>query len=251
MINSLSQSHGPLVDSVPARTPAQTRIYAIGDIHGRLDLLDELLHNIAHDATSAPKRRVLVTLGDLIDRGADSPGVVERLMNLRTEPPFDDFELHFLKGNHEQLLEQFLAGDDNPSNWLQNGGMETLLSYGVETGTNPRTMHATAHERIPQNHLNFIGGLALSHREGDYLFAHAGIRPGIALERQAADDLMWIRGTFLESNADFGCVVVHGHTPLPIPEVRANRIGIDTKAWMSGTLTCVVLEDVSLRFLST
>ena len=253
MINSLSQSHDLAPGSGSARTPPDTRIYAIGDVHGRLDLLDGLLRDIAQDSENAPKRRVLVTLGDLVDRGADSAGVVERLLNLHAEPPFDAFELHFLMGNHDALMARFLDGanDADASLWLSNGGTETLAGYGVDTGLDFAALHSEAHARIPQTHRNFIHGLGLSHREGDYLFVHAGIRPGIALTRQVPDDLMWIREEFLQSNADFGCVVVHGHTPLPVPEVRPNRIGIDTKAWLSGTLTCAVLQDTGLHFLST
>jgi len=230
--------------SVP-RVAKGTRVYAIGDIHGRSDLLDRLLETIAKDATDAPKRRVLVTLGDYIDRGPDSAAVVERLSTLHRKAPFKDFELCFLKGNHEHLMEHFLQGRDDGRMWLGCGGAETLKSYNAKW-----TAHdAAAH--IPKRHRRFFAELALMHREGDYVFAHAGVRPGVKLDEQRAQDVLWIRDRFLDATRNFGAVIVHGHTPVDVPNVLDNRIAIDTRAWASGTLTALVLQGAEQRFLST
>ena len=237
---------------IRAQGPADTRVYAIGDIHGRLDLLDRLLGQIARDADTAPSRRVLITMGDLIDRGADSAGVIKRLMELHTEPLFNGFKLHFLKGNHELVMEQFLAGESGGTLWFDNGGAETLESYGVPTnGGDSADLRVEARTRIPKSHLRFLESLQLQHREGDYAFVHAGVRPGVPLDRQDPDDLLWIRKAFLESTADLGAVIVHGHTPVETPEVTPNRIAIDTRAWYSGVLTCLVIDGEARRFLTT
>ncbi|HEY9078731.1 metallophosphoesterase [Magnetovibrio sp.] len=225
--------------------PEDTRVYAIGDIHGRLDLLNRLLDIISEDAADAPQRKVLVTLGDYVDRGPDSAGVIERLSNLHWNAPFDKFELRFLKGNHELLMEHFLEGRDDGRMWLGCGGEQTLKSYGA----NWTARDAAA--RVPERHRRFIAQLSLMHREGDYAFAHAGVRPGVDLEHQRAEDILWIRARFLNATRNFGAVVVHGHTPVDVPDVLDNRIAIDTRAWASGTLTALVLEGKERRFLST
>ena len=222
-----------------------TRVYAIGDIHGRLDLLNQLLETIAKDAADAPGRKVLVTLGDYIDRGPDSAGVIERLSTLHSSAAFEDFELRFLKGNHELLLEHFLERHRDGRMWLGCGGAETLKSYGAKW-----TVRDAA-ARIPKRHRRFFSELTLIHREGDYAFAHAGVRPGIALDAQRAQDVLWIRDRFLDATSSFGAVVVHGHTPVDVPDVLDNRIAIDTRAWASGTLTALVLQGAERRFLST
>jgi serine/threonine protein phosphatase 1 len=236
----------------PARVPKKTRVYAIGDIHGRLDLLDQLLKTITKDSADAPKRKVLVVLGDVIDRGPDSAGVVARLSTLHTQPPFDGFKLHFLKGNHEQVMEAFLSGADDGRLWLKNGGIQTLESYGVfksDRTTEAYRTDALAH--VPAPHRQFFENMKVMHREKDYAFVHAGVRPGVALDQQKAEDLLWIRTRFLEARDDFGAVVVHGHSPVCVPDVLDNRIAIDTRAWSSGTLTCLVLQNDERRFLST
>jgi len=230
--------------SAPA-VPKSTRVYAIGDIHGRADLLDRLLKTITKDAEDAPKRCVLVTLGDYIDRGPDSAGVIERLSTLHQNAPFKDFELIFLKGNHELLMEHFLERRNDGRMWLGCGGAETLKSYGAKWTARD------AIARIPKRHRRFVSGLTLMHREGDYAFAHAGVRPGVDLDNQRAEDVLWIRARFLDTTRDFGAVIVHGHTPVDVPEVLDNRIAIDTRAWASGTLTALVLEGSEQRFLST
>ena len=236
-------------------TPPETRVYAIGDIHGRLDLLGELRGRIADDLARAPvARAVVVYLGDYIDRGPASKQVIEALI---AEPMAGMMEIH-LKGNHEDLLLRFHDSGDLGETWLMNGGGATLASYGVEAAGDPfdalwrlDELRGELRRRLPARHLAFLRGLALDHREGGYLFVHAGVRPGIALAAQSAEDRIWIRDEFLSSDADFGAFVVHGHTPRPAPVIKDNRIGIDTMAYRSGTLTCLALEGTERRFITT
>jgi serine/threonine protein phosphatase 1 len=232
--------------------PDGVRLYAVGDIHGRADLLDDLHGQIAGDAERAPgRRRVVVYLGDYVDRGPDSQGVVEGLI----ERPLPGFECVQLKGNHEAFLLAFIDDAEAGDAWMMNGGESTLASYGVDTvgyGDDALERARLAFIRaLPSSHLDFFRGLALTFDAGDYLFVHAGIRPGVGLRRQKDVDLMWIRDDFLESDADFGHVVVHGHSIRPEPDIRPNRIGIDTGAHSSGRLTCLVLEAGTRRFLHT
>jgi serine/threonine protein phosphatase 1 len=233
-----------------ASAPAGSRIYAIGDIHGRLDLRLQLETKIAADAgRSRADRRVIVYLGDYVDRGPDSHAVVEHL----AKNSLDGFERVLLKGNHEDMMIRFLAGEPVARIWFMNGGMQTLRSYGV-TGLVedlPAIARAALARNVPDHHRDFFSGLALNHVEGDYLFVHAGIRPGLALARQEEADLLWIREEFLDSAADHGKVVVHGHTITPKPERLANRIGIDTGAFMTGRLTALALEGGDARFITT
>ena len=237
-----------------ARVPDGHRVYAVGDIHGRLDLLDELQCKIAADAEAAAAvNRTVVYLGDYVDRGAESRGVVARLA-LR---PLDGFESVHLMGNHEDFLLQFLERPEVGPDWVHNGGDLTLASYDVAPPGAWAGPDAFDEAReallaaLPESHLAFLRGLATSHVVGDYLFVHAGIRPGVPLERQRAYDLMWIRREFLAHQGDFGKVVVHGHTPVKEVDSRPNRIGIDTGAAYGGPLTAVVLEGVERRFLRT
>ncbi len=243
-------------DPAPARPelPPGTRIYVVGDIHGRSDLLAALHRKILLDARDAPARCVLVYLGDFIDRGGDSPGVVDLL--LAGPPP--GFAAVHLKGNHEQSLLDFLEDTSGGPHWLSFGGDMTLSAYGIALPAAERieALHLKAaqsalRERLPAAHRAFFSGLVTSHAEGDYFFAHAGIRPGVALAAQTPDDLMWIREPFLSSTADHGKVVVHGHSISDQVEVRANRIGIDTGAYFSGRLSALVLEGATRRILST
>lgn len=239
----------------PARTPEATRLYAVGDIHGRDDLLAELLDQIAEDAASlAPGfRRVLVFLGDYVDRGLQSSQVIERLVNLA----LPGFEIVFLKGNHEQAMLQFLEDAQFGKTWKYYGGLETLHSYGVTELTlsdDPRDFERArehfAHV-LPVTHLDFLGRLQVSFECGDYFFAHAGVRPGLPLHRQIEEDLLWIRNEFLESDTNFGKIVVHGHTPKEEVEFRANRVGVDTGAYMTGVLTALMLEGSDMRVIQT
>jgi len=233
--------------------PEGSVVYAIGDIHGRDDLLADLHDRIATDAAAvAAARRVLVHLGDYVDRGPTSRQVVDRL----SATAMAGFETVALKGNHEAFLQAFLRRGEAAEGWLANGGAATLFSYGVappdpwdeEDVERARTEFAL---RLPDRHRSFLDGLRLLHQEGDYLFVHAGIRPWAPLDRQVEADLLWIRDPFLDWTKPFGPVVVHGHTITRAPDVRSNRIGIDTGAYASGMLTCLVLEGTSRRFLHT
>jgi serine/threonine protein phosphatase 1 len=245
-----------------AETPRGTRVYAIGDIHGRADLLAPMIAAIADDADrDPPERAVLVGLGDYVDRGPDSKDVVALL----TAPPPPRFETVFLRGNHELLMLNALAGADarDAAVWVMNGGDATMRSYGVHVAgdaarpfstwdTGGFSAAARSLDRVlPDADRRFFESLEVLHQEGDYVFVHAGIRPGVPLEHQDPTDLVWIRSEFLNSRDDHGVCVVHGHSPRPWPEVRANRLGVDTGAYQSGVLTCVVLEGTGRRFLQT
>ena len=233
----------------PARVPAGKRVYAVGDIHGWASLLDQLREMILADAAaSTAEDKVIVYLGDYIDRGPDSRGVIERLL----EAPLPGFESVHLLGNHETMMLEFLENGKNSALWGYNGGDATLESYDLPAGlATSAAGPERGREAIPAAHVDFLSGLPRHHREGDYLFVHAGIRPGVPLERQREDDLIWIREPFLESEEDFGMVVVHGHTPRRAVQLRDNRIGIDTGVFATGILTCLVLEGDRRAFLGT
>ncbi len=237
----------------PAAPPG-SRIYAIGDVHGRLDLLTRLHALIAADAADAgARRKVVVYLGDYVDRGPDSRGVIETLMTR----PLPGFEHVHLMGNHEDYLLRFLDDATIGPHWCTYGGRETLASYGIRppssflhSGEFEAARRALA-ETIPPAHIGFMRELKLMHAEGGYVFVHAGVRPGVALAAQRPDDLLWIRGEFLACADDFGACVVHGHTIVEAPEQRPNRIGIDTGAFATGRLTALVLDGVERRFIQT
>jgi serine/threonine protein phosphatase 1 len=236
-------------------TPPQQvpdRLYVIGDIHGRSDLLDRMVIEISRDLEARPVGAALtVTLGDYVDRGADSRGVLDRLVC----NPFPT-ALVALKGNHETLFTAFLNDPSVADHWRRLGGLETLHSYGVPVaslmmGKNYEEAAAGLRAALPPAHLDFLGSLRTCLSVGKYFMCHAGVRPGVPLERQSEEDLLWIREEFLSSRANFGKIVVHGHTPTESPEVRPNRINIDTGAFMTGRLTCAVLDHGDPRFLST
>lgn len=236
-----------------ARVPDGQRLYAIGDIHGRDDLLADVHAKIASDVETPPPRDYrIIHLGDYVDRGPDTAAVIERLSRLCSV----DERVLCLRGNHEQILLDFLADpEENGPVWLMNGGDRTLASYGVNANRWQKKSRQTIEfskqfaAALPVSHHDFINALEFSARIGDFFFCHAGVRPDIPIETQDPVDLIWIREEFLESDVDFGAVVVHGHTPQPEPEVRPNRINIDTGAVFSGSLTCLVLEGTSYRFL--
>lgn len=236
-----------------AAGPEGFRAYAIGDVHGRLDLLDSLLDQIVRDVARRPERETfLVFLGDLIDRGPDSFGVVERLRTLKSER----LSPVFLLGNHEEVLLRLLGGEkDLLANWMRFGGAECATSYGLDARalilmTEERAIEALR-AAIPDAHVQFIGSFIDTFRFGDYLFVHAGIRPGIALDGQSQRDLRWIRAAFLDDPSDHGFLVVHGHTITEAIDERANRIGIDTGAYSTGILTAIAVENDQRWFLST
>jgi serine/threonine protein phosphatase 1 len=229
------------------------RAYVIGDVHGRLDLLERLLAEIERDLAEQPSRKtLLVFLGDLIDRGPHSAQVIERLRTygvpgLRTV---------FLLGNHEEVLLRILAGDAALiTQWRWFGGAECLESYGVEPSAIAQLDDQAALEAvraaIPKEHAEFIGSFVDTCGFGDYLFVHAGIRPGVLVEEQVQSDLRWIREPFLLDDTDHGCVVVHGHTISEEIDERQNRIGIDTGAYRTGVLTALVIEGEQRRYLQT
>ena len=234
--------------------PSGELLYVIGDIHGRADLLTELLQLIERDAAGEDaNRKQLIFLGDYIDRGPDSRRVIEFLIARR----FALFEERFLKGNHEQLLLDFLADTGRLEAWRMNGGDATMLSYGVDvTGLEqddapPEDWRAAFQNALPQSHATFFETLALQASVGDYLFVHAGVLPGVPLDAQHEHDLLWIRDEFLNYPGAFGKVVVHGHTPCTLPDQRVNRIGIDTGAVFTGRLTALKLGGSSQSFLQT
>ena len=227
------------------------RLYVIGDIHGRLDLLDRLIDEIDRDAKDLGVNSLTVTIGDYIDRGPDSRGVLERLLS----NPFPG-DYVALKGNHEALLQTFLENPAVGFQWRRLGGLETLRSFGVPAaalmvGKNYDQAAEQMRAALSPDHTKLLGSLRLSLTVGRYFLCHAGVRPGVLLERQKPNDLLWIRDEFLNSTMDFGKIVVHGHTPTLEPEVMPNRINIDTGAFATGRLTCIVLEGERHRFINT
>jgi serine/threonine protein phosphatase 1 len=246
-------SRRPAAQRPVPRGAREARLYAVGDIHGCLDLLDSLLRLIEEDmASRAPMKTYIVFLGDLIDRGPASAGVVERLLHFR---PAGATPI-FLAGNHEEIFTRVLDGESEIlADWLKFGGAECLESYGVDPAVLKRMEPAAAVEQVraqvPRAHVDFIESFADTFRFGDYLFVHAGIRPGIELAEQDQFDLRWIREPFLSFDDQHGLVVVHGHTIVQEVEERANRIGLDTGAYRSGVLTALAIEDEARWYLST
>lgn len=232
--------------------PPGVRIYAIGDIHGRRDLLDELLIRTNDDIHSRPTARALhVFLGDYIDRGSASRETIDRLIEHRAEN-----ESVLLKGNHELIAVRCLSDRSLFDQWMRLGGAETLISYGIALGAVANgkpiaELQAAFHSALPPAHLRFFRDLKPSFACGDFFFSHAGVKPQIELSRQKENDLLWIREEFLSSHEDFGKIVVHGHTPTHEIEVEPNRINIDTGAFATGRLTCLVMENTSLSVIDT
>jgi serine/threonine protein phosphatase 1 len=235
---------------VNPKTPQGVRIYAIGDVHGRADLLEQLFATIDADISSHSASEVIeVLLGDYIDRGPQSRAVIDILMARSHQR-----QLVCLKGNHETYISGFLQDPIVLEQWKHLGGIETLLSYGLTPPVNAderqRIELADAFGRvIPETHRRFIARLRPCFICGDYFFVHAGVRPGIPLARQQERDLLWIREEFLLHDQGFCKVIVHGHTPVVEPDIRPSRINIDTGAYATGRLTCLVLEDDDLVFI--
>lgn len=232
-----------------AAAPEGARIYAVGDIHGCLPELNALMAAIEADA-GADARAQLVFLGDYVDRGPDVKGVIDRLLHIQNERP----ETIFLKGNHEAAMLAFLAAPEDMTGWLDWGGRETLKSYGAPH--DPKTPHVEAAGALaaamPRAHLDFFRSLQLYHEAEDYLFVHAGLRPGRALAEQNEEDLLWIRKAFHNTAAHErpNRVVVHGHQPYDRPLDKGWRIGVDTGVYYSGQLSAVVLEGETRRFIT-
>lgn len=227
-----------------------------------MDLLSRLLEDIAEDVRytpydgAPPDRIVVVSVGDLIDRGPDSKAVVERLLSGAPQSgPLAGAQFVTLRGNHEDYLLQFLADFSAAPGWLRNGGLEAIRSYVGHLpdgyAADYPALQRLLYRALPPSHLRFLSRMPIRHVEGDYLFVHAGIRPGVPLERQDTYDLMWIRGDFLHSTERAAKMVVHGHTVVTEPEIHPNRIAIDTGAYRTGMLSCLVLEGAGRRFLST
>jgi serine/threonine protein phosphatase 1 len=230
--------------------PDGLRIYAIGDLHGRFDLLEAMADKIRDDLRALPPAgsAIEVFIGDYIDRGPQSREVVEWLIETR---PLGNERICLL-GNHEDMLLEALADPSGLANWLYNGGGATLASYGVtELPSSPLAMHAACVAAIPPRHRAFFAALPRTVEFGSYFFVHAGVDPSRPLGEQDPHDLVWIREPFLYSSVDFGRIVVHGHTPVVEPDIRTNRINIDTGAVFTGHLTCLVLEGATRRLLQT
>ena len=231
--------------------PPGCRVYAIGDIHGRSDLLERLLRLIRQDSLGRKGKNILVFIGDYIDRGPDSKGVIELLLDLPSR-----YDVHFLRGNHDQSLLDFLGEPSAFRAWREFGAVDTLLSYGVfpplaDTDAALKDARDRFMRAFPRAHRRFLENLSLWFEVGDYFFTHAGVRPGIPLTEQRQEDLLWIREEFLSSTHDFGKVIVHGHTPMASPVRKSNRIGIDTGAYLTSRLTAVALEGTACRFLQS
>ena len=235
------------------QVPRGHRVYAVGDVHGRDDLLGQLIGMIEADNAGRPRAEVtIVFLGDLIDRGAKSAEAVERLRTYRPS----GIRVEFLAGNHEEVLLRILDGEsDLLADWLRFGGAECARSYGLSPARigklPPADAIAAIQAAIPDEHQAFLARFADTLRAGDYLFVHAGIRPGVALAEQRQADLRWIRDPFLFDETDHGFVVVHGHTICDEVEELPNRIGIDTGAYRSGVLTALAIEGTERWLIDT
>jgi serine/threonine protein phosphatase 1 len=230
-----------------ARVPSGIRIYAIGDIHGCADLLERAFTFIDDEIAGLSEKRIIhVCLGDYVDRGPDSKRTLDLLVDRSR-----NHETVFVRGNHEQLMQDFLDHPSVLSDWRSMGGAPTLISYGL-TPVSPSgpaeafSLRDALASAMPVSHHAFLASLRSAYICGDFFFTHAGVRPGVALDLQREDDLMWIREPFLTSQQYFGKMVVHGHTPVSEPEVRDNRINIDTGAYATGCLSILSIEDYRL-----
>lgn len=253
MISSLLKKfQKPPIPQVTPYVPENQRIYSVGDIHGRADLLELLHEKIQTDAKTFSGKKTIVYLGDYIDRGEQSRQVIETLL----ANPLEDFEAIHLQGNHEKAMLDFIEYPGAAAAWLTFGGRETLNSYGIPLAYTP-SMGAVAdlakqlEDKLPDEHRTFMQNCLDSWQCGSYFFVHAGIRPGVAFDKQSIEDKLWIREEFLSSTTNHGTIVVHGHSTNLQPELLPNRIGIDTAAFNTGVLTCLVLEGKEQRLLQT
>ncbi len=234
----------------PPTLPPGLRIYAVGDVHGRDDALADVFARIDRDLVERPTlRTVQVLLGDYVDRGPATRGVLERLLKREEE-----HEVLLLKGNHETFFMDFFDDPSVLDVWRQHGGLQALISYGLKPSLKPgaterRELSEAFAQAVPAAHRKLLARLPLTYRCGDFLFVHAGIRPGVAIADQKEEDLLWIREDFLLHEREFEKIVVHGHTPVREPEVRSNRINLDTGAYATGRLACLVIEGDRIRFI--
>jgi serine/threonine protein phosphatase 1 len=230
--------------------PDGVRIYAFGDIHGRADLLKQMFTVIDVDLARSPvERPIEVYLGDYIDRGPHSRATLDLLIERSRKR-----ETVFLKGNHEAYFLEVLRDPTMLEDWRQFGGFQTVMSYGLQPSLNPdKTAQVELIRRlggvIPETHLAFLRSLKSSFACGDFFFVHAGVRPGVPLGEQQESDLLWIREEFLDSERNFGKFIVHGHTPVREPDIRPNRINIDTGAYATGKLTLLTIQGNSMLAL--
>lgn len=246
----------PGIHFLDARGPEGVRLYAIGDVHGRLDLLATLHRRIESEIErDQPADWRVIHLGDYVDRGPDSKGVIDLLLDAQARDP----RHLMLAGNHDLGFLDFLGSPDPDGLFMRYGGVQTALSYGVSLTADASWFgkaetvtrgHAALVEAVPQSHVDFLRALPFSLVFGDFFFCHAGIRPGIPLEQQNPQDLIWIRDIFHNHAGLYPKIVVHGHTPVPEAEVTANRVNVDTLAWQSGNLTALVVDDAEKRILT-
>ncbi len=245
-------------NKLPRALEPGRRIYAVGDLHGRIDLLEQLVRLIRGDLEGWRGRSQVLFLGDYVDRGEESAAAIERLRGGAAALGLPEgCRLLCLKGNHEDLFLRAFEGSEYLPIWLANGGDATCLSYGIDLMTLAgdggviTRLHRALRRVVPDSHRGFLRALPLCYSAGDYFFCHAGVRPGVPFDEQAEEDLLWIREPFLGSAEEHGKLVVHGHTPVHRPEVLSNRICIDTGAVFCGRLTALVLEGETRRFLHT
>lgn len=247
----LNAASGINLANLPA-TGKGERIYAIGDIHGRYDLMKHLIEMIEDHAAKQPgaKAAHIMILGDMIDRGPDSDKVIRSIRRRARKG-----DVTVLMGNHEEIMLRAMDGEPGVmKSWLRFGGVQTLRSFGIDPPTDDfdqPELTRKLKEAIPESWVEWLRQLPISARSGDYFFCHAGLRPGIDLNRQSRKDLLWIRDEFLDNDDTHGVVVVHGHSISPDVELRHNRIGVDTGAYRTGMLTAVYLEDRRCEILST
>ncbi len=251
MTGSETSPSGQTPSSRPLGVPAGTRVYAIGDIHGRRDLFEAIIDAIERDdAASQHARTEVILLGDLVDRGPDSAGVLSLAREWGTGR-----SVRMIAGNHEEMFLASFRDREVLRRFLRFGGRETLLSYGIEPGTRPdgdlRPLQRLMQEKIPREDLEFIRSFEDLIIMGDYAFVHAGIAPGVSVGQQSLQDLRWIREPFLSHPEMHSHVIVHGHTIVDHAEFHRNRIGIDTGAFHSGCLTALVLESTARRLIET
>lgn len=236
--------------------PPGERIYAIGDIHGRFDCLGRLLPQIALDRRGYNGRVSIVFLGDYVDRGPESRKVLDLLSSPKLKDSLQSETCIFLRGNHEDVMLRFLSEPSLGPEWANFGGLETLRSYKALQGlpvrpSDWRKVSEALLSHMPPEHLAFLQATSFCHHHGPFFFAHAGVLPGVALDAQSPEDLMWIRDTFLRSRAEHGALIIHGHSPSATPDIRDNRIGIDTGAYLTGLLTAAVIEGDGIRFIDS